>query len=97
MFLCLYVSVFPLILRAVGGIIVWGVDQASKYIFYLHTSSGALYRPATRDFELELQEVTEQEKARLKAIWSYWQEGVGELDVEAEEGAHPDAFHESDA
>jgi hypothetical protein len=44
-----------------------------------------------------LQEVTEPEKARLKAIWSYWQEGGGEMEVETEEGQHPDANHVSDA
>jgi hypothetical protein len=76
--------------------IVWVDNQASKYIFYLRYESGALYRPATRDFELVLLEVTESEKARLKAIWSYWQEGGGELEVETEEGPHPDAFHVSE-
>ena len=66
--------------------------EASKYIFYLRYESGALYRPATRDFELILHEVAESEKARLEAIWSYWQEGGGEVEVEIEEGPHPDTF-----
>ena len=64
--------------------------EASKYFFYLRYESGPLYKPSSRDFELALQEVSEADAARLRAIWNYWEEESEEESGEAEgDGLHP--------
>ncbi len=66
--------------------------EASKYIFYLETEHGTIYRPSTRDFELFLNEVPKADMNRLKAIWLYWEDDRCE-DLPAEEDQpHPDMF-----
>ena len=66
--------------------------EASKYIFYLRYEAGAIYKKSSREFELILQEVSEPEKRRLAAIWSYWEQNDSreEEEVQVEEGLHPD-------
>ena len=63
---------------------------ASKYFFYLRYESGPLYRPASRDFELVLQDVSSAEAKRLRVIWDYWEEGPEESGEMIDEQLHPD-------
>jgi hypothetical protein len=52
--------------------------------------SGPLYKPSSRDFQLSLSDVCEQEQARLRSIWGYWEEAEdGEVSIE-EDLAQPD-------
>ena len=64
--------------------------EASKYFFYLRYESGSLYRPASRDFELVLQDVSSAEAKRLRAIWDSWEEGPEESGEMIDEQLHPD-------
>ena len=63
--------------------------EASKYFFYLRYESGSIYRPSTRDIEVVLQGVVTTEAARLRSIWSYWEEENVE-DATEEDELHPD-------
>ncbi len=63
--------------------------EASKYFFYLRYGSGALYRPSSRDFDVEVKECLQAEAARLRSIWSYWEEENVE-DATEEDELHPD-------
>jgi hypothetical protein len=65
--------------------------EASKYIFYLETEHGPIYKPSTRDFELALLEPSETETNRLKSIWCYWEADTSEdVATEDEPTPHPD-------
>ncbi len=65
--------------------------EASKYFFYLRFESGSIYKPASRDFHLALQEVSEAEAKRLRTIWEYWQDdNADEPGEETDEQLHPD-------
>ena len=64
--------------------------EASKYFFYLRYESGSLYRPASRDFELVLQDVSSAEAKRFRAIRGYWEEGPKENAEIIDEQLHPD-------
>ena len=67
--------------------------EASKYIFYLRYESGPIYKPATRNFELDLQPVDAAEARRLRASWTYWEGAVEDEESPAiafEEELHPD-------
>ena len=66
--------------------------EASKYFFYLRYESGSIYKPATREFVLALQDVSEAEAKRLRAIWQYWEEDKEENVELTEEQLHPDHF-----
>ena len=58
-------------------------------LFYLRYESGSIYRPSTRDIEVALQGVVTTEAARLRSIWSYWEEENVE-DATEEDELHPD-------
>ena len=62
--------------------------ECSKYFFYLQYESGSLYKPASRDFELELASEF-SEVQRLAAIWTFWERDEPE-DVTVDDGLHPD-------
>ena len=65
--------------------------EASKYFFYLRYESGPLYRPASRDFQLVLQDVSPAEAKRLRAIWEYWEQDDAEENGDViDEQLHPD-------
>ncbi len=67
--------------------------EASKYLFYLRYESGPIYKPSSREFDLLLQVVSEPERARLRAIWAYWEEEEkigGDSAEAAEDELHPD-------
>ena len=64
--------------------------EASKYFFYLRYESGSIYKPASREFQLALQEVSEAEAKRLRAIWQYWDEDKEEIVEVADDLLHPD-------
>lgn len=66
--------------------------EVSKYIFFLHTGSGPLYKPATRDFELVLKVVNAPDAEKLSSSWQYWalQDSNAETVDVPEEGPHPD-------
>ena len=64
--------------------------EASKYFFYLRYESGPLYRPASRDFQLVLQDISPAEAKRLRAIWDYWEETPEESGEVIDEQLHPD-------
>ena len=68
--------------------------EASKYMFFLRYSSGHIYKPSSRMFELVLQEVKEADAARLRAMWLYWEQddtsGADAADVALEDELHPD-------
>ena len=56
--------------------------EASKYIFFLTYEKGPIYKPASRDFDLVLQTPSSSEAARLKSIWSYWEDTAIEETVD---------------
>ena len=58
------------------------VEKASKYFFYLALQD--------REFHLALQDVSEAEAKRLRAIWQYWEEDKEEIVEVAEDELHPD-------
>ncbi len=58
----------------------------------METEHGTIYKPAMRDFELVLQDVSESEAARLKSIWLYWESDTVEEEAHVEEEPHPDAI-----
>ena len=67
--------------------------EASKYLVFLRYGSGPMYKPSTRDFLMTLQDASEADAQRLRAIWNYWEETVEEVaDVSsvAEDSLHPD-------
>ena len=65
--------------------------EASKYLFYLRYESGALYKPASRDFELILNDIREADAIRLKAIWLYLERDESEDEAAVpEDELHPD-------
>ena len=65
--------------------------EVSKYFFYLRFERGSIYKPATRDFHLALQEVSEAEAKRLRTIWEYWEEDNADAPGdEMDEELHPD-------
>ncbi len=67
--------------------------EASKYIFYLQYESGSIYKPSSRDFDLNLKEIVPAEAERLAAIWTFWEKDESETemaDVNVEEEVHPD-------
>ena len=68
--------------------------EASKYMFFLRYSSGHIYKPSSRMFDLVLQEVKEADAARLRAMWLYWEQddstGNDAADVAPEDELHPD-------
>jgi hypothetical protein len=69
------------------------LTEASKYFFYLQFEAGPIYKPSTREFTLTLQEVSEAEAKRLRAIWDFWEHSQGEDALaDVEEGPHPDAY-----
>ena len=49
-----------------------------------------MYRPASRDFELVLQDVSSAEAKRLRAIWDYWEECPEDIGGIIDEQLHPD-------
>ena len=63
--------------------------EASKYFFYLRYESGNIYKPASRDIELTLKDVSESDAVRLRAIWEYWEQD----DAEESGGVDDDHFH----
>ena len=64
--------------------------EASKYLFYLRYESGPIYKPSV-DRGLTLGPIDATEARRLRAIWTYWEEGPGEDAVVApEDDLHPD-------
>ena len=81
----------PICANSISLLPRFALCEASKYFFYLRYESGPLYKPSSRDFELALQEVSEADAARLRAIWNYWEEESEEESGEAEgDGLHPD-------
>ena len=57
--------------------------EASKYFFYLRYES--------REFHLALQDVSEAEAKRLRAIWEHWEQDDAEESGEViDEQLHPD-------
>ena len=64
--------------------------EAAKYFFYLRYESGPVYKPSSRDFSLNLQEVAETDARRLRSIWDYWEEAVEEDAGLVEDALHPD-------
>ena len=65
--------------------------EASKYFFYLRFERGSIYKPASRDFHVALQEISEAEAKRLRTIWEYWQDdNADEPGEETDEQLHPD-------
>jgi len=64
--------------------------EGSKYIFYLRYESGAIYKPASRDFHLSLQAVSDADARRLRSIWEYWEEDADEAVDLADDQLHPD-------
>ena len=68
--------------------IQFALCECSKYFFYLQYESGGLYKPATRDFELELASDF-SDVQRLAAIWTFWERDEPE-DVAVDDGPHPD-------
>ena len=65
--------------------------EASKYIFYLRYESGSLYRPSSRDIEVDLQAVAPGDEERLGAIWNYWEaESSDEEAPLVADDLHPD-------
>ena len=64
--------------------------EGSKYLFYLRFEAGPIYKPSTRDFEIELSDVVAADAERLNVIWDYW-ENEGHEDGEApDDNLHPD-------
>ena len=63
--------------------------QGSKYLFFLRYEAGPLYKPSTRDFEIELHDFAPDAAERLYAIWTYW-ENADEGDADGEDELHPD-------
>ena len=45
--------------------------EGSKYLFYLCYEAGPIYKPSTRDFEIELTGVVPADVERLNVIWDY--------------------------
>ena len=64
--------------------------EASKYFFYLKYESGVVYKPSSREFDLLLQQVSETDATRLKAIWCYWEQDDAPDEVNQEDELHPD-------
>ena len=67
--------------------------EASKYMFFLRYSSGHIYKPSSRMFDLVLQEVKEADAARLRAIWLYWEQDETTVAADAEDAALEDELH----
>ena len=63
--------------------------EPSKY-FYLPYESGAIYKTASRDFHLAVQEVSEAEARRLRSIWEKWEEDTEEAVDPTDDHLHPD-------
>ena len=63
--------------------------QGSKYLFFLRYEAGSLYKPSTRDFEIELQHFAPSDAERMYAIGTYW-ENEDEGDADGEDELHPD-------
>ncbi len=68
----------------------FGLCECSKYLFYLQYESGSLYRPSSRDFELQLAQPTESDLKRLSAIWVFWERDESDNEEVIEDGLHPD-------
>ena len=64
--------------------------EASKYFFYLRYESGSIYKPASRELHLVLQDVSDAEAKRLRVIWQYWEEDKEEIVEVTEDELHPD-------
>ena len=72
----------------------FAICEASKYIFYLQYESGSIYRPSTRDFELQVAEPSDSDLRRLAAIWVVWEKGEkDDVNEEAivDQELHPDS------
>ena len=67
--------------------------EASKYMFFLRYSSGHIYKPSSRMFDLVLQEVKEADAARLRAMWLYWEHDETTGAADAEDAAPEDELH----
>ena len=64
--------------------------EGSKYLFFLRYEAGPIYKPSTRDFEVELKDFAPSDAERLYVIWDYW-EKEEQYDAEgAEDELHPD-------
>ena len=69
----------------------FAICEGSKYIFFLHTGSGPIYKPAVRDFTLTLKPVSAIEAEKLASIWKYWAQEPDEESADVpEDGPHPD-------
>ena len=64
--------------------------ETSKYFFYLRHESGSIYKPASRDFQLIIQEVSDAEAKRLRSIWEYGEEDAEESEEPVAGQLHPD-------
>ncbi len=69
----------------------FAICEASKYLFYLQYESGSIYRPSTRDFELQLAEPSESDLNRLAAIWVFWEKDDVNEEAAIEQELHPDS------
>ena len=64
-------------------------------MFYLTYESGSIHKPASRDFELVLKEISSADADRLAAIWTFWEkDSESENDdvtpAPLEQEVHPD-------
>ena len=66
------------------------VGGSSRYFFYLRYESGSIYKPASREFHLAFQDISESEAKRLRAIWVFWEEDTEEIVEVADDQLHPD-------
>ena len=64
--------------------------EGSKYLFYLRFEAGPIYKPSTRDFEIELSDVVAADAERLNVIWDYWENEDHEDGEAPDDNLHPD-------
>ena len=62
-------------------------------MFFLRYSSGQIYKPSSRMFDLVFHEVKEADAARLRAIWMYWEQDESTDAADAADAAPEDELH----
>ena len=67
----------------------FAICEASKYIFYLQYESGSIYRPSTREFELQVAEPSDSDLKRLAAIWVFWEKDDVNEEAIVDQELHP--------